>query len=131
MCDVRYGVGSDGVVEIVAAEGRPRRDRDLEPDGSSSEFSEQRSGSRRRGSPGGRPWTRSPVEAGGRPYPAAVRQDGLIAMAVGDVEVGEIETVELGDEQVELTVVSVGNPHAVVRAEPTARHSSGWALSSR
>ena len=32
-------------------------------------------------------------------------------MAVGDVEVGEIaETVELGDEQVELTVVSVGNP---------------------
>ena len=39
-------------------------------------------------------------------------------MAVGNVEVGEIETVELGDERIELTVVSVGNPHAVVRAEP-------------
>ena len=39
-------------------------------------------------------------------------------MGVGDVEVGEIETVQLGDERVELTVVSVGNPHAVVRANP-------------
>jgi diaminopimelate epimerase len=29
--------------------------------------------------------------------------------------VGEIETVELGEERVELTAVSVGNPHAVVR----------------
>ena len=37
-------------------------------------------------------------------------------MAVGDVEVGEIETVELEGERIELTAVSVGNPHAVVRA---------------
>jgi diaminopimelate epimerase len=34
------------------------------------------------------------------------------------VEVGEIETVQLGDERVELTAVSVGNPHAVVRGNP-------------
>ena len=39
-------------------------------------------------------------------------------MGVGDVEVGETETVELEDERVELTVVSVGNPHAVVRGNP-------------
>jgi diaminopimelate epimerase len=47
-----------------------------------------------------------------------LRENGTIGMAVGDVEVGEIETVELDDERVELTAVSVGNPHAVVRADP-------------
>ena len=56
------------------------------------------------------------VSSGGRTYPASVRGDGTIAMAVGDVEVGEIETVEIEGERVELTAVSVGNPHAVVRA---------------
>jgi diaminopimelate epimerase len=118
LCDVRYGVGSDGVVEIVAAEGSRAEIVIWNPDGSSAEFSGN--GSRiaaawlaRRASVDA-----VTVEAGGRSYPAAVREDGLIAMAVGDVEVGEIETVELGDERVELTAVSVGNPHAVVRAEP-------------
>ena len=60
MCDVRYGVGSDGVVEIVAAEGSRAEIVIWNPDGSSSEFSNSGSGSRRRGSPGGQPWTRSP-----------------------------------------------------------------------
>jgi diaminopimelate epimerase len=32
--------------------------------------------------------------------------------------VGEAELLDLGDEQVEFTPVSVGNPHAVVRREP-------------
>jgi diaminopimelate epimerase len=39
----------------------------------------------------------------------------MIAMGVGEVEVGEIETVEIDGERIELTAVSVGNPHAVVR----------------
>ncbi len=42
----------------------------------------------------------------------------MLAMAVAEVEVGEIETVELGEERVELTAVSVGNPHAVVEGDP-------------
>jgi len=37
---------------------------------------------------------------------------------VGAVEVGETETISVGSEQVELTPVSVGNPHAVIRREP-------------
>ena len=49
-------------------------------------------------------------------------------MAVGDVEVGETETIELGGERIELTPVSVGNPHAVVRAHARAgRRCSGSA----
>ena len=70
---------------------------------------------------------------------------------VGAVEVGEIETIELEGERVELTAVSVGNPHAVVRttrsraellrlgplhrgapaASPSARTSSSCASTAR
>ena len=55
------------------------------------------------------------IVVAGRDYPATLLDDGLIAMGVGDVEVGETETISLDGERVELTAVSVGNPHAVVR----------------
>ena len=58
------------------------------------------------------------IAVGDRAYLAALRDDGTIGIVVGDVEVGEMETVEVDGERVELTAVSVGNPHAVVRAEP-------------
>jgi diaminopimelate epimerase len=114
VCDVRYGIGSDGVVEVLAADGDRAEIVIWNPDGSMAEFSGN--GSRiaaawlaaRAGTP------QPTVVVSGREFPAAVR-DGRIAMAIGRVEVGEIETVELGDERVELTAVSVGNPHAVVR----------------
>ena len=118
LCDIRYGVGSDGVVEILAVSGSRAEIVIWNPDGSSAEFSGN-------GSRIAAAWLARraaanavTVEAGGQTYPATVRENGLIAMAVGDVEVGEIEIVELGDERIELTAVSVGNPHAVVRAEP-------------
>ena len=41
-----------------------------------------------------------------------------VELDVGAVEVGETETISVGSEQVELTPVSVGNPHAVIRREP-------------
>jgi diaminopimelate epimerase len=41
-----------------------------------------------------------------------------VEMDVGEVEVGERETIDVGGEAVELTPVSVGNPHAVIRREP-------------
>ncbi|CAN5348490.1 diaminopimelate epimerase [soil metagenome] len=49
---------------------------------------------------------------------AHVREDGEVELDIGLVEVGEMETLDLGDERVEFTPVSVGNPHAVVRREP-------------
>ena len=115
LCDVRYGVGSDGVIEVVAADGTEAEIVIWNPDGSVAEFSGN-------GSRIAAAWLaervgaeRVTVSSGGRNYPARVRGDGTIAMAVGNVEVGEIETVELEGERIELTVVSVGNPHAVVR----------------
>ena len=41
-----------------------------------------------------------------------------VETSLGTVEVGEIETLDLGSELVEITPVSVGNPHAVIRREP-------------
>jgi diaminopimelate epimerase len=116
LCDVRYGIGADGVLEVVAAGGAEAEIVIWNPDGSVAEFS----GNGSRIAAG---WLAARagddvvrITAGGRTYPAAIRGDGTIAMAVGEVEVGEIETVELEGERIELTAVSVGNPHAVVRA---------------
>jgi diaminopimelate epimerase len=119
LCDASRGIGSDGVLEVLAAGDGRVRIAIWNPDGSEAEFSGN--GSRiaaawlaqRNGA------AQVTVDVGAREYPARLREDGLIAMAVGDVEVGEIETVELGAERIELTTVSLGNPHAVVRVEPS------------
>ena len=115
LCDLRYGIGSDGVVEVVGLNGATAEIVIWNPDGSVAEFSGN--GSRiaaawlgaRAGTP------QVTIGVAGRVYPAAIRDDGTVAMGVGDVEVGKTETIELGGERVELTAVSVGNPHAVVR----------------
>ena len=115
LCDLRYGIGSDGVVEVVAASGAEAEIVIWNPDGSVAEFSGN--GSRIAAAWLGARAGTSQVTIGvaGRAYPAAIRDDGTVAMGVGDVEVGETETIELGGERIELTAVSVGNPHAVVR----------------
>jgi diaminopimelate epimerase len=117
LCDLRYGIGSDGVVEVVAANGAQAEIVIWNPDGSVAEFSGN--GSRiAAGWLGARAGTpQVTIGVAGRAYPAAIRDDGTIAMGVGDVEVGETETIELGVERIELTAVSVGNPHAVVRLD--------------
>ncbi len=117
LCDVRYGIGSDGVVEVVAANGAQAEIVIWNPDGSVAEFSGNGSRiaaawlSARAATP------QVTIGVSGRTYPAAIRDDGTVAMGVGEVEVGETETIELGEERIELTAVSVGNPHAVVRLD--------------
>jgi diaminopimelate epimerase len=117
LCDVRYGIGSDGVVEVVGANGAEAEIVIWNPDGSVAEFSGN--GSRIAAAwLGARAGTAQvTIDVSGRSYPAAIRDDGTVAMRVGEVEVGETETIELGEERVELTAVSVGNPHAVVRLD--------------
>jgi diaminopimelate epimerase len=58
------------------------------------------------------------LTVGSREIDASVDGDGNIALDMGRVDVGETETLDLGDERVEFTPVSVGNPHAVVRRDP-------------
>ncbi|HVD42122.1 MAG TPA: diaminopimelate epimerase [Gaiellaceae bacterium] len=118
LCDYHYGVGSDGLLEVVSAEGARAEVRIWNPDGSTAELSgngvrivaawlARRSGAER-----------VALTIGSREVAAAVGADGDIVLDVGPVEVGETETLDLGDERIEFTPVSVGNPHAVVRREP-------------
>ena len=118
LCDARTGIGSDGVLEVLSADGARADVVVWNPDGSQAEFSGNGSRiaaawlARRAGAP------EVTVALSGRTHRARVREDGRVALDVGEVEVGEIETLALGEERVELTAVSVGNPHAVVRTEP-------------
>ncbi len=113
LCDLRYGIGSNGVLELSGDEITI-----WNPDGSRAEFSGN--GTRiaaawlsRRDS-----ISEVTVRAGGRDYPARVI-DGQVEMSLGPVEVSEPETIEAMGERVELTPVRIGNPHAVVRGSYT------------
>ncbi len=118
LCDVRYGIGSDGVLEVTSADGSEAEIVIWNPDGSVAEFSGNGSRiaamwlSRRSGEPS------VTVHVGGRDYQAGRRSDTSLEMEVGAVQVAETVTLDVGEERVELTPVSVGNPHAVVRREP-------------
>jgi diaminopimelate epimerase len=118
LCDYHYGVGSDGLLEVVSVEGARAEVLIWNPDGSTAELSGN--GARivaawlaRRSGTG-----QVTLRVGERQVGAIVREDGQVELDVGHVEVGEMETLDLGDERVEFTPVSVGNPHAVVRREP-------------
>jgi diaminopimelate epimerase len=117
LCDVRVGIGSDGVLEVLSDDGPTAEIAIWNPDGSMAEFSGNGSRiaalwlARRSGA------SEVSVGVSGRSYDAALRGDGLVAMTVGEVEVGEFEALVLEGERVELTAVSVGNPHAVVRTD--------------
>jgi diaminopimelate epimerase len=54
------------------------------------------------------------------PHVLPARVDGEeVEIDLGVVEVGRPEPLELDGERIEFTPVSVGNPHAVLRREPT------------
>jgi diaminopimelate epimerase len=57
------------------------------------------------------------LRVGARDVSAHVDGDHVV-LDVGRVEVGEPETLDVDGVEVELTPVSVGNPHAVVRGDP-------------
>jgi diaminopimelate epimerase len=118
LCDYHYGVGSDGLLEVLSVEGARGEIRIWNPDGSIAELSGNGARivaawlARRSGA------VHVTLAIGSREVEALVGIDGDIALDVGPVEVGEAETLEVGDERVEFTPVSVGNPHAVVRRDP-------------
>src|SRR6185437_11382039 len=118
LCDYHYGVGSDGLLEVVQVEGTHAEVRIWNPDGSTAELSGN--GVRIVAAWLARESQSEQVtlSIGPRHVEAIVRDGEGIEVDVGRVEVGETETLDLDDERVEFTPVSVGNPHAVVRREP-------------
>src|ERR671936_2004878 len=117
ICDYHFGVGSDGILEVVSANGAAAEIVIWNPDGSTAELSGNgtriaaRWLARRSGEDAVR------VRVGPREVAARLRGHE-VELDVGEVEVGEPETIEVAGEQVELTPVSVGNPHAVIRRDP-------------
>lgn len=106
--------GTDGAVEVLSVEGGDIFVGIVNPDGSRAEMSGN--GTRiaaawlmsRDGSP------RARVHVGPRTVEVRRTGDGLYESDLGPVEGGEPELVD----GIELTRVSVGNPHAVVLGDP-------------
>ena len=117
LCDYHLGIGSDGVLEVLAAEG-PRAEIVIwNPDGSTAELSGNgtriaaRWLARRSGA--------DEVVVAVGPREVRARLHGLeVEMDMGPVEVGPPEALDVDGTSLEFTPVSVGNPHAVIRRDP-------------
>lgn len=118
LCDYHFGIGSDGILEIVALDGAAAEVVIWNPDGSTAELSGNgariaaRWLARRAGAADVR------VRVGPREVRARMLDGARVELDVGAVEVGEAETLDVAGEPVELVPVSVGNPHAVIRRDP-------------
>jgi len=107
-------VGTDGVLEIVSAEGAAAELVIWNPDGTTAELSGNgtriaacwlaaRSGAEQ-----------VTIRVGEREVVARMLGDGLVEQDLGEVRVFDVEQVE----GLEVVPVSVGNPHAVVLGDP-------------
>ena len=115
ICDYHFGVGSDGILEVVSANGAEAEVVIWNPDGSTAELSGTERASPRAGSRAGAARTRSRSGSARARCARACADGAEVEMDIGAVEVGETETIDVGAETVEFTPVSVGNPHAVIR----------------
>jgi diaminopimelate epimerase len=118
ICDYHSGVGSDGILEVVSADDDTAEVIIWNPDGSVAELSGNGTRIAAR-------WLARRAEArevrilvGPRLVTARLRGQHDVEQELGAVEVGEPETIDVEGEAVELTPVSVGNPHAVIQRLP-------------
>jgi diaminopimelate epimerase len=118
LCDPHRGVGADGVLEVAEIRGAEADVVVWNPDGSGAELSGNGARiaamwlARRSGVAFPR------LRFGERTIPARVEGDE-VEVDLGLVDVGRPEALEIDGERLEFTPVSVGNPHAVFRHEPT------------
>jgi diaminopimelate epimerase len=118
LCDPHHGVGADGVLEVTEVRGAEADVVVWNPDGSRAELSGNGARiaamwlARRSGVAFPR------INLGDRAVPARVDGDE-VEVDLGAVHVGRPEALNVDTERIEVTPVSVGNPHAVVRREPS------------
>ena len=123
LCDYHFGVGSDGILEVVSADGPTAELVIWNPDGSTAELSGNgtriaaRWLARRAGA------TEVALHIGPREVHGRMQGGLAVEMELGIVEVGEPEDLNVTGqggphEHVTFIPVSVGNPHAVIRRKP-------------
>lgn len=118
LCDYHFGIGSDGILEVLAADG-PRAEIVIwNPDGSTAELSGNGTRIAARWLARASGSSEVVVAVGPREVAARMRDGLSVEMDMGPVEVGEPETLAVDGTELEFTPVSVGNPHAVIRREP-------------
>ena len=118
LCDYHFGIGSDGVLEILAAAGLRAEVVIWNPDGSTAELSGNgtriaaRWLARRTGA------DEVVIAVGPREVRAYMRGGLEVEMDMGKVDVAPIEALEVNGTRLEFSPVSVGNPHAVIARDP-------------
>jgi diaminopimelate epimerase len=118
MCDYHFGVGSDGVLEVIATDDSRAEIVIWNPDGSTAELSGNgtriaaRWLARRVGA------DQVTIAVGEREVHARMRGNLEVEMDMGPVEVAPIEALDVNGTHLEFTPVSVGNPHAVIARDP-------------
>jgi diaminopimelate epimerase len=121
LCDGATGIGSDGVLEVVEVVGSRATIVIWNPDGSLAEMSGNgvriaarwlaaRTGSHE-----------VSIVVGARTVHARMLWEPEAEIDVGEVDVGAEEELQVADERLTFTPVSVGNPHAVVRLDGATR----------
>jgi diaminopimelate epimerase len=120
-CDVRMGIGSDGLLEVVAREEQRAEIRIWNPDGSLAEMSGN-------GTRIAAAWllretgaTDVEIVAPGGIVRASAAPSGLVRQRLGDVVVASDEVLDIAGERLTVVPVAVGNPHAVVLREALSR----------
>jgi diaminopimelate epimerase len=118
ICDYHFGVGSDGIVEVVSTNGESAEVVIWNPDGSTAELSGNgtriaaRWLARRDG------LDHVSIRVGPREVVASMRGGKQVETEMGAVEVGDKEPLDIEGTEYEIVPVSVGNPHAVIRHAP-------------
>ena len=118
LCDYHFGVGSDGILEVVSVDGDQAEVVIWNPDGSTAELSGNgariaaRWLARRSGT------DRVRIRVGPRDVVAELQGGLEVETDMGEVSVAPPEWLDVEGERVEFTPVAVGNPHAVIRREP-------------
>jgi diaminopimelate epimerase len=121
LCDVRTGIGSDGVLEVGARDGTRATVVIWNTDGSTAEMSGN-------GTRIAAAWLLREAEAerveittAGRVVRAEATAEGVVRQTMGEVSVAENEELDLAGERLSVVPVDVGNPHAVVLRHELSR----------
>jgi diaminopimelate epimerase len=118
LCDYHFGVGSDGVLEIVAA-GDDRAEAVIwNPDGSTAELSGNGTRIAARWLARRVRMDEVTIAVGNREVRARMRGGLEVETDIGPVEVAPVEPLDVNGTALEFTPVSVGNPHAVIARDP-------------